>query len=260
MKRLLVVAVVFTAVGFFLGSFLRAPPPVAEAGQEPQCAPLLVTGGGAVIQDMNGDGVFDPIAEAVRLLSWAFLGAQAPVPPCAGGGPSGLPDTGQTLCYDASGSVIDCASATCPGQDGFYATGCPNDADRFVDNKDGTVSDTCTGLMWQKDTADVNGDGQSTSQDTIRWCEALAYCENLSFAGHDDWRLPNVLELQSIVDYGRFFPSIDPVFGALSSFYWSSTSNAAFPDVAWGVGFFDGLVGIVGKGGDGYVRAVRSGP
>ena len=49
-------------------------------------------------------------------------------------------------------------SATCPGQDGFYQTGCAPDH-RFVDNGDGTVTDNCTGLMWQKDTADVNVDG-----------------------------------------------------------------------------------------------------
>jgi len=79
----------------------------------------------------------------------------------------------------------------------------------------------------------VNGDGQSTVQDYTPWCDALAYCENLDFAGHDDWRLPNVRELQSIVDYGRFNPSIDPVFGACSAWGWSSTSYANNPLYAW---------------------------
>ena len=141
--------------------------------------------------------------------------------------------------------MIDCTSGTCAGQDGLYATGCPS-VGRFVDNGDGTVTDTCTGLMWQKDTADVNGDGEISEGrgggDQVRWCEALAYCDNLSFAGHDNWRLPNVRELQSVVDYGRSHPAIDPVFGAASWFYWSSTSVANDPRDAWSVVFNDGVV------------------
>jgi hypothetical protein len=270
MKKLLAGLLIF-GLGVGVGTLLQEKAPVAEAGQEPECAPLLVTGGGVVVQDMNGDGVFDPIAEAVRLLSWAFLGAPAPVRPC--GRP--LPATGQTKCYDASGTEILCDGAACPGQDGFYQTGCPSEG-RFVvndggtpeDTTDDTVTDTCTGLMWQQDTADVNGDGQTIDDgsDALDWCGALAYCENLSFAGHDDWRLPNLRELQSIVDYGRVGPAIDPVFLVFQfAAYWSSTSSAGCPDLAW---YVDSLVGyalLVDKGGVGqgdgvYVRAVRSGP
>ena len=148
---------------------------------------------------------------------------------------------------------------TCSGQDGFYTTECPSGG-RFVDNGDGTVTDNCTGLMWQKGTADVNGDGQSTVRDNVPWCDALAYCENLSFADHDDWRLPNVRELQSIVDYGRVQPSIDPVFGALPSFYWSSTSYADYPALAWLVVFGYGHVAVDSKVYVYPVRAVRTGP
>src|SRR4030095_14070418 len=128
-------------------------------------------------------------------------------------------------------------------QDGQYAAGCPSEG-RFVDNGDGTVTDHCTGLMWQKDTADTNGDGQTPDDgsDALPWCAALAYCENLSFAGHDDWRLPNVRELESIVDYGGVRSSIDPVFGALSSVYWSSTTIAGNPPIAWHVDFVSGDV------------------
>jgi len=170
----------------------------------------------------------------------------------------GLPDTGQTKCYDAAGAETPCDSATCPGQDAVYATGCPSEG-HFVDHGDGTVSDTCTRLMWQKDTADTNGDGQANS---IRWCDALAYCENLTFAGHDDWRLPNARELQSIVDYGRNDPSIDPIFGAFSTQYWSSTSDDGSPSLAWYVGFGVGSAGLrlEGKTAGYYVRAVRTAP
>ena len=114
--------------------------------------------------------------------------------------------------------------------------------------------------MWQKDTADVNGDGKYVGADTLPWCEALSYCENLSFAGHDDWRLPNVRELQSIVDYSGANPAIAPVFGAISGYYWSSTTFAGGAVRAWGVSFDVGVVSNVGKDDAGpYVRAVRGG-
>jgi hypothetical protein len=67
-------------------------------------------------------------------------------------------------------------------------------------------------------------EGHGNDAKRLVWCNALAYCEDLELGGHDDWRLPNVRELQSILDYGRSSPAIDPIFGALPSFYWSSTS------------------------------------
>ena len=103
-----------------------------------------------------------------------------------------MASTGQTRCYDIAGSVIDCASQECAGQDAFYQTGCPPEG-RFVDNGDGTITDLATGLMWQK----------ADSGMTLNWEEALEYSEELELGGHDDWRLPNVKELQGILDYSR---------------------------------------------------------
>jgi hypothetical protein len=210
--------------------------------------------------DVNGDGKIE-ITDVIYLLKSLFAHGPAPVSFCTPP-PKGLPATGQTKCYDNAGNVIDCASASCPGQDGSYATDCPSDG-RFTDNGDGTVTDNCTGLMWQKDTADVNGDGQIDGNlvgtDTLSWCDALVYCENLSFAGRSDWRLPNVRELQSIADYGRSNPSIDPIFGAIAEAYWSSTTVDLFPNDAWPVGFKVGdidwdLAKTIGS----FVRAVRN--
>jgi len=120
--------------------------------------------------------------------------------------------------------------------------------------------------MWQKDTADIDGDGQISEEpeggDLISWQDALKYCENLNSAGHMDWRLPNVRELQSIIDYDRFDPAIDPVFYAMKSWYWSSTVFAKSPTGAWGVGFISGDIGGSQVAPDvlGYVRAVRGLP
>ena len=265
MKRLLAVVVVF-ALGVGVGNLLPKRARVAEAGQEPVCAPLFVTGDGEVVQDINGDGIFDPIAEAVALLGWAFLGGPAPVRPCEGAPPA-LPDTGQTGCFAANGTQIPCENAgACPGQDGFYDTGCPSDG-RFVDNLDGTVTDNCTGLMWQKSTADENGDGEVTNDgnDHTTWCGALTFCENLTLAGHSDWRLPNMIELQSIVVPRQPGPAIDPIFSVIPSFHWSSTTVAESRANGWGVDFFSGdLMPRIKFGGmgdsDGLVRAVRRAP
>jgi hypothetical protein len=124
----------------------------------------------------------------------------------------------------------------------------------FFDNGDGTVTDHNTGLMWQQDTA----------PGTYNWQQALSYCENLTLADYNDWRLPDVNELQSLVEYSRLNPAIDPVFSntvsTLSFGYWSSTSTPFYPEYAWCVYFYDGLVGDDPKAWTGwYVRAVRAG-
>lgn len=96
----------------------------------------------------------------------------------------------------------------------------------FVDNSDGTVTDKATGLMWS----------QEDNGKAINWQEALAYAEGASIAGYDNWRLPNIKELQSIADYSGSFPALDTSVFKVSElknikgqldypFYWSSTSN-----------------------------------
>jgi len=172
-----------------------------------------------------------------------------------------LPATGQTKCYeDEDGGEMDCVTREYPGQDGFYREGCPSEG-RFVDHGDGTVTDTCTALMWQKDTADVNADGEVGSEDPLFWCEALSYCEGLDFAGHADWRLPNLRELQSIVDHGRYDEAVHSALVAKLYWYWSSTTLADAPRLAWIVDFGAGSVASYeDKGRRGMVRAVRSAP
>jgi hypothetical protein len=209
--------------------------------------------------DVNGDGKLD-ISDGIYVIGYVFRTGPAPVPiECAA---AGLPATGQTKCYDDGdlANEIPCDNVDFPGQDGFYHAGCPIEG-RFTDNGDGTVTDACTGLEWQKDTADVSGNGSvEWPDDGVTWQEALNYCENLTFAEHTDWRLPNVRELQSIVDYGRYDPSIDPVFGAVSDYYWSSSTYVYGTYYAWYVFFGNGFVGSYGKTYYYYVRAVRSGP
>ena len=95
------------------------------------------------------------------------------------------------------------------------------EADGLVDNGNGTVTDNRTGLIWQQGEPGY-----------MSWGEALSYCEGLSLGGHSDWRLPNVRELESLTDDSRYYPAMDTSFfpDAHSSYYWSSTTDADYPD------------------------------
>ncbi len=109
----------------------------------------------------------------------------------------------------------------------------------FVDNGNSTVTDSATGLMWQQD----------DSEYAMTWEEALAYADTLELGEHDDWRLPNAKELQSIVDYTRSpgtssSAAIDPVFtctgitnetlAADYPWYWAGTTHANLGEVPGG--------------------------
>ena len=94
-------------------------------------------------------------------------------------------------------------------------------SNEFIANGDQTVTDLSTGLMWQQD-----------MQTFMSWVDAIAYCEELTLAGYNDWRLPSINELQSIVDYNRYHPSIDTeYFFNNGGIIWSSTSIS--DSLAW---------------------------
>ncbi len=137
-----------------------------------------------------------------------------------------LPDTGQVKCYDES-SEIECGSGYI-GQDAEYDTGCHQS---YMDNGDGTVSDNCTGLIWQQE-APFSGP----------WGDCLEYCENLELTGYSDWRLPNVNELQTLINYSRTGPCIDIEYfpGTSSGNHWTSTTHSADPVKAFDVNFAQG--------------------
>ncbi len=105
----------------------------------------------------------------------------------------------------------------------------------FLDNDDGTITDQATGLMWM----------QNDSGSGMFWEDALDYTENLTYAVYDDWRLPNVKELQSILDYTRSpdttsSAAINPLFNVTSitneegqidyPYFWAATTHVKYPD------------------------------
>ena len=138
--------------------------------------------------------------------------------------------TGQKRCWDAEGHEIDCAGT---GQDGEYQIG--EELPRFTDNADGTVTDNLTELTWLKN-ADRFGE--------VTWAQALANANNLAGNDHSltdgsrkgDWRLPNIREILSLLDFSTAAPMIPaghPFANVHSAIYWSSSTLIAAPTLAW---------------------------
>jgi len=255
MRRILALSLVLNVT--LVAGFLWQRSPVAHGG-------AVASANG----DTNGDGTID-LSDAVYLLAWLFRDGPAPVP-CPGG--LGLPDTGQLGCFDCSGQPCGflLPDSFLFSVDGRENTGCPNDANRFTvtlnANSEDVVTDNCTGLQWQR----------FTSETEFTWCDALNFCDDLRYAGRDDWRLPNVRELDSLVDYGRARPAIDPIFliggagggeadgsgagGGPMNRFWSSTTDTSSPVSAWAVEFENGTsLSRLSKNNRFFVRAVRGG-
>lgn len=98
--------------------------------------------------------------------------------------------------------------------------------ERYVDNGDNTITDTVTGLMWQKCIEGLSGTAcESGSAATANWPTALANAESSVLAGCGDWRLPNYKELHSLLALNRFQPSVnETAFPATTSVkLWTSS-------------------------------------
>jgi hypothetical protein len=176
--------------------------------------------------------------------------------------------TGQIHCWNAAGQGISCPGS---GQDGEFQKG----LDRaYVDHGDGTITDTRTGLMWEK----LSDDGSIHDKDNYYFRpNHLAKAVGLNqqgFAGYTDWRVPNVKELQSLVNYGTRSPAISPEFhtGCVpgctvltcsctnTSYYgyWTSSAYESNPTRSWIVEFLRGEVRM-GSSLNAPARAVRGG-
>ena len=126
--------------------------------------------------------------------------------------------TGQTKSYNQSGDEVTDGRIK---DDGYYQKGVAPSYTR--DDAKEIVTDNITSWQWQDD----------SEAKTVKknWNDAKTYCTNLRLGGYNDWRLPNMNQLESLIDYGRGDPSIDPTFrNVRGSFY--SSSNGFVDDLS----------------------------
>ena len=143
------------------------------------------------------------------------------------------------------------------GDDGDLQMGLPWPSPRFTENGDGTVTDELTGLVWLKDAncaGTIGHDPDAEGDGTMRWQQALDFVAGINAGTYDisscasytgnytDWRLPNIREQRSLMDYSRFGPgsalpaghpfSRVQVFSDKLRYYWTSTTYALMPEIA----------------------------
>lgn len=116
----------------------------------------------------------------------------------------------------------------------------------LIDREDGTIFDINTNLLWQKSSPDK----------VLAWQKAKEYCESLTLAGYNDWRLPTREELEYLINR-KYCPAIDPIFECKSNMYCSSSTDEIFPNVIGCINFDEGYVAYGYKKEAIFVRAVR---
>lgn len=117
---------------------------------------------------------------------------------------------------------------------------------QYYDYGNGAVHDLSTNLQWQKCSlgqTSINGTCDGTTSQTS-WQAALAYCEGLFLNESDDWHLPSLNELKSLVDYQTYNPAIDSGYfpNTESGYYWTSSKNDGSTANAWTIHFIDGYI------------------
>lgn len=174
-----------------------------------------------------------------------------------------LPATGQTNCYDSVDTVIPCVST---GQDGEILAGVAWPSPRFTDNGDGTATDNLTGIVWAKE-AGAPSVG-ACAGGILTWQEAINYvaCLNTNnYLGYSDWILPNINEMESLVDAEQWnigvpaLPEGHPFTNVQANYYWSSTNFAYLPfNSAWNIHMAYGDVSAYSRNYGAYVWPMRS--
>jgi len=166
-----------------------------------------------------------------------------------------IPDTGQKQSYtdtygEDSDYLMNPPEFTKMDASGFAL---PENSETWT-----CVKDTVTGLLWEIKTDD---DSNTDKDNMLNWTSANAHIQWLNanqFGGYSDWRLPTVLELQTIVQYeagDSFFRDFFP--HTMLSFYWTQNSSAITESIAWAVNFDNGTTWYHFKNSPHYVRGVR---
>lgn len=150
--------------------------------------------------------------------------------------PANLPESGQSSCTDENGIIIECSNT---GQDADYRAGVAWPNPRFVlDTTGDCVIDKLTKLMWLR----------NPGANSVTWQQALDLANNLTACNTSDWRLPNLNELESLVNLGAAdqanFLNNEGFSGVQASGYWTSSNNwgPGGATLAWLVFLSNGMV------------------
>jgi hypothetical protein len=248
-----------------------------EGGQAPRRA--QVSWEGVVVGATNGGGsfAFDSTKlpqDCVGLLTIGAVSRDVVISGCTIAAGGGVPRTGQTATFAV-------------GDDGYFQRGTALPMPRFTDHGNGTVTDHLTNLVWLKNANCTMFTAAPT------WDQAFAMISELNSSGamngipcgdtsngganQTDWRLPNIREYLSLVNYAYSNLSMSnaagtgqatngdpflnmPNFSASNSGFWTSTSDADFPSgAALAVGYFFGHVVEASKTEQRPIMAVRGG-
>jgi hypothetical protein len=151
-------------------------------------------------------------------------------------------------CGKVCATTDSCSNSTCTPNYSWTRWPIPPDGPtNYTDNKNGTVNDNVTGLVWQ----------QAPVPAGYTWQAGKDYCAALTLAG-GGWRLPSRIELVSLVDFTKYNPSINAAFfpSTPAAYFWSSSPNVSSAGNLWVVDFHYGNSGY-GTGASAYVRCVR---
>lgn len=138
----------------------------------------------------------------------------------------------------------------------------------FTINGDGTVTHATTGLMWTQCNVGLAGAACASpasvaAPTNFDWLAALTAAQNSAIGGYLDWRLPNLKELQSVVELNcanfAINQTVFPGTVTSSGRTWSSTTLATNAPLAWFVDFYDGTIDAVTKGSGYPIRLARGG-
>ena len=145
--------------------------------------------------------------------------------------------TGQYTCYDKSGTIINCSNTV---QDGEFHSKVLHKSDRFECTSD-TVRDKNTGLIWMRH-ANIHGY-------LVDWETAFGIVSQINIESeysYNDWRLPTIIELDSLTDMSRHSPALplNHPFTDIKDYYWSSNTSMYDTHYAWVMYLVDGAIGV----------------
>ncbi len=159
--------------------------------QPNQCnSPVEIHNASVAVQDSTADCIKDVTWGFTSSYIWVKDGCRATFNINQDSAKIELPTTGQTKCYDSLGNERSCIGSL---EDGGTQSGVGWPNPRFAVMGD-CVQDHLTGLMWTRN---------ANLRDYSGWSEALAYANNLNLCGYSDWRLPNIIELKSLLNFSQ---------------------------------------------------------